>query len=172
MELRELVNLDVSQLSPSEAGFVCNDIRAVLLDHDVPAVDKEPLRSKLVEAQRKFSGPPPDPRAEILKRITDAEARGDQRLADSLKESVIRFDEKRIKDEARKAGAAAALQAQVEADNKAVEKALAAERDTWISNRAQELLYAHGGINGYDLSGATTEATIEADSRPGLRGPA
>ena len=168
MELRDLLVVDAESLSAAQAKQVTRDVIEVL-SRGTPAEDQAQLRSLLITAQeiatgRKVGESQDTIRAEVLKKIQDAEARGDKRTARYLAESMAKHD---------MAAVDLAEQKMTDAVNKFIEDDLEAadalykkKRLHRIDARTQELLRVNGSEYGYSPEKARKQATQEIIGPP------
>ena len=168
MELRDLLVLDAESLTAAEAKQVARDVIDVL-SRGAPAEDQPQLRSLLITAQeiatgRKVGDSQDTIRKEVLRKIQDAEARGDKRTARYLAESMAKHD---------MAAADLAEQKMTEAVNKFIEDDLTAadalrkkKQRHRIDARTQELLRVSGSKYGYSPEEARKQATADVMGPP------
>lgn len=163
MELRDLLVVDAKSLSAAQAKQVARDVIDALT-RGVPAEDQGQLKSLLITAQeiatgRKVGDSQDTIRAEVLEKIQDAEARGDNRTARYLAESMVKHDT---------AVANLAEQKHTDTVNKFINDDIAASDDRRkrdqqqrIELRTQELLRVDGSTYGFSLKLARAQATRE-----------
>ena len=163
MELRELLTLDVGSLSAAQAQQVTKDTISNLAS-GVMASDQPKLRSLLIAAQeiatgRKVGDTEDTLRQDVLKKIQEAEARGDKRTARYLTESMVKHDvaaaeieEHRIANPAQKF---------IDDGMAASEARQKADQQRRIDLRTQELLRVDGSAYNFDAEKARIQATRE-----------
>jgi hypothetical protein len=163
MDLRDLLIVDAESLSAAQAQFVVRDVIDVLTK-GVSGEDQGPLKKLLITAQeiatgRKVGDNQDTIREEVLRKIQDAEARGDKRTARYLAESMGQHDlaaaeveEHRIANPTQKFidDETAARKAQEKADQK-----------QQIEIRTHELMRIDGSRYGFNLKKARKQATRE-----------
>jgi len=160
--------IDADSLSAAQAKQVTRDVIDVL-SRGAPAEDQPQLRSLLITAQeiatgRKVGDSQDTIREEVLRKIQDAEARGDKRTARYLAESMAKHD---------MAAADLAEQKMTEAVNKFIEDDLAAadalhkkKQQHRIDARTQELLRVNGSQYGFSPEKARKQATADVLGPP------
>ena len=163
MELRDLLVIDAESLSAAQAKQVARDVIDVLTK-GVSGEDQGPLRTLLIAAQeiatgRKVGDREDTMRAEVLRKIQDAEARGDKRTARYLAESMAKHD---------MAAADLAEQEMTRAAEQFIADDIATSEDHRRSDqqqrielRTQELLRVDGSTYGFSVKRAREQATRE-----------
>jgi hypothetical protein len=110
---------------------------------------------------RTIDEPALDIRAEVLKRIKDAEARGDKRTARYLAESMVKHDVATADGEERKTNATTTVEKHI-ADNLAADaEQRRADQQQKIEFRTQELLRVDGSAFDFSIERAREQATRE-----------
>lgn len=147
MEFRDLLCVDVDTLSPAQAEMVSRDIISTLTAGAVSGADQQRLKSIMVAAKRKALGDPEDPdiHEEVLRRIEEAEERGDKLAARWLKEGLIKSDTAAIDLETRGQALIDAANKQMADDIAAAEAQRQDEQQNRIDNRTHELFNYHHG---------------------------
>ena len=168
MELRDLLVIDAESLAAAQAKQVTRDVIDALT-RGVSGEDQKPVRSLLISAQeiatgRKVGDSQDTLRAEVLKKIQDAEARGDKRTARYLAELMGKAD---------MTAADLAEQKMTEAVNRFIEDDLAAadalqqkKQRHRIDARTQELLRVNGSQYGFSPEKARKQATADIMGPP------
>jgi len=168
MELRDLLVVDAESLSAAQAKQVARDVIDAL-SRGVPAEDQAQLRSLLITAQevatgRKVGEIQDTVREEVLRKIQDAEARGDKRTARYLAESMAKHDMAAVEIEEHRI--ANPTQKFIDDEIAASEARQKTRQQQRIDLRTQELLRVSGSKYGYSPEKAREKATREVMGPP------
>jgi hypothetical protein len=148
MELQELMTINPESLTARQAQQVVRDTIATL-SAGVMHQYQQPLKELLREAQQIALDQRPDEQApnarqDVVKRIEDAEARGDKQAAYFLKKGMVDAGTAAVEAETRAAEATLATEKFIADDLAADEVKQKRRQEEMIEARTQELIYAHG----------------------------
>jgi hypothetical protein len=172
MELQELLMIDPKSLTARQAQVVVGETIRTLAD-GVMHQHQQPLKDLLRETQLIATGqntdePQPDTRQDVLKRIEDAEARGDKRAAYFLRQGMLDADTAAVTAEEQAEVAKAATDKFIADDLAADEAKRERRQQELIEARTQELVYAHGWERSAEelREQATQEVLRSTDDEP------